>query len=111
MGSSPVATPYRTTLILEGKMETILGFVIFAVVLSAFYTGTSLLFYGYLIAILTTLGFHMYDCVVILVLASGSCQVYSDVITDVRLNMAAVSGAFVLAHTGLALIKKFTPRL
>jgi len=92
-------------------METILGLVIFAVVLAAFYTDTPLLFYGYLVAVLATLGFHLYDCMEILVLGTGSCQVYSEVITDVRLNMAAVAGAFVLVHTGLAIIKKFTVRL
>lgn len=92
-------------------METILGLVLFAVVLSAFYTDTSLLFYGYLIAVLATMSFHLYDCLEILVLGTGSCQVYSDVIGDVVLNMGAVAGTFVLTHTGLAIIKKFTTRL
>lgn len=92
-------------------METILGLLIFGVVLSAFYTNTALLFYGYLLAAGVTLGFHHYDCTLLIQAGSGSCQSYSDVIADVRLNMAAVAGAFVLAHTGLGIIRKFLPRL
>ncbi len=84
-------------------MELILGLALFAIVLSAFYTNTSLLFYGYLIAVVATIGLHTYDCLVISVLATGTCQDLADVIDQVGENMAAIAGAFVLAHTGLSI--------
>jgi hypothetical protein len=92
-------------------MEEVAGIVIFAVVLSAFYTNTSLLFYGLIVVTIATLGLHGFDCLKILADATGTCQPYADVIEDLQMNLAAVSGAFVLSHTGLAIIRSFTRRI
>ena len=68
-------------------METILGLVIFAVVLSAFYAETYMLFYGYLVAVVATIGLHSFECLEILVLQTGVCSETSGVIGDVAENM------------------------
>lgn len=92
-------------------METIVGFLLFGVIMSAFYTGAALLFYSYLVVVITTVGLHTYDCLGVLVAASGTCQEYADVIDNVVTNMAAITAAFVITHTGLAIIRKMLPRL
>lgn len=92
-------------------MVNIAGLFLVALIFSAFWTNVPLLIFGYLLIAILTVNLHNYDCQVIMSLAVGVCQDYTDVIDDVAQNMAVLAAVFVLFHTGTAVIRKFLKRL
>lgn len=89
----------------------LLGFILVAYTLSAFFTDIHILIYGYVLVTLAVIGMYSYLCLQITQIGIGACQAYSVVVQDVSYACAMVTITWVFSFPARHVVKRMVGRV